>query len=224
MVLPKCARPRSCLCADARRRWGQGRHLHRPRTWTSSCRDDGVEQTPRSRTLAGPLAGALGLLGFLSTSRSRAASRPRRRAVPAAGESGARGHRPRRRRLRVLASCRAHDVRLGPRAGDRGGRGDRARHRHRLGRRAARGTPSTIEFLRPIPSVALIPLAVLLYGTTLRSTLLLVVYAAFWQVLVQVLYGVADVDPVASTPRAATGFARGPRSGTWSGRPRCRTS
>ncbi|WP_067510531.1 ABC transporter permease [Actinoplanes sp. TFC3] len=58
-------------------------------------------------------------------------------------------------------------------------------------------TASTIEFLRPIPSVALIPLAVLLYGTGLGSTLLLVVYAAFWQVLVQVLHGVADVDPVA---------------------------
>ena len=58
-------------------------------------------------------------------------------------------------------------------------------------------TASTVEFLRPIPSVALIPLAVLLYGTDLGSTLLLVVYAAFWQVLVQVLYGVADVDPVA---------------------------
>ncbi|KHD73030.1 ABC transporter permease [Actinoplanes utahensis] len=58
-------------------------------------------------------------------------------------------------------------------------------------------TASTVEFLRPIPSVALIPLAVLLYGTDLGSTLLLVCYAAFWQVLVQVLYGVADVDPVA---------------------------
>jgi ABC-type nitrate/sulfonate/bicarbonate transport system permease component len=55
---------------------------------------------------------------------------------------------------------------------------------------------STIEFLRPIPSVALIPLAVLLFGTDMRSTLLLVVYASFWQVLVQVLYGVRDVDPV----------------------------
>ncbi|SNR49330.1 ABC-type nitrate/sulfonate/bicarbonate transport system, permease component [Haloechinothrix alba] len=58
-------------------------------------------------------------------------------------------------------------------------------------------TNSTIEFLRPIPSVALIPLAVLLFGADLRSTLILVVYASFWQVLVQVLYGVADVDPVA---------------------------
>ena len=58
-------------------------------------------------------------------------------------------------------------------------------------------TASTIEFLRPIPSVALIPLAVLLYGTDMRSTLLLVIYASFWPVLLQVLYGVQDVDPVA---------------------------
>ncbi|WP_443049913.1 ABC transporter permease [Streptomyces sp. NBC_00287] len=58
-------------------------------------------------------------------------------------------------------------------------------------------TASTIEFLRPIPSVALIPVAVLLYGTALESTLLLVVYASFWQVLVQVLAGTQDVDPVA---------------------------
>jgi ABC-type nitrate/sulfonate/bicarbonate transport system permease component len=58
-------------------------------------------------------------------------------------------------------------------------------------------TASTIEFLRPIPSVALIPLAVLLFGTDLRSKLLLVVYASFWQVLIQVLSGTQDVDPVA---------------------------
>jgi ABC-type nitrate/sulfonate/bicarbonate transport system permease component len=58
-------------------------------------------------------------------------------------------------------------------------------------------TASTIEFLRPIPSVALIPLAVLLYGARIQSTLMLVIYASFWQVLVQVLHGVVDVDPVA---------------------------
>jgi ABC-type nitrate/sulfonate/bicarbonate transport system permease component len=58
-------------------------------------------------------------------------------------------------------------------------------------------TSSTIEFLRPIPSVALIPLVVLLYGNDMRSTVILVVYASFWQVLLQVLYGVQDLDPVA---------------------------
>ncbi len=58
-------------------------------------------------------------------------------------------------------------------------------------------TASTIEFLRPIPSVALIPLVVLIFGSQPQSALVLVVYAATWQVLVQVLYGVADLDPVA---------------------------
>jgi ABC-type nitrate/sulfonate/bicarbonate transport system permease component len=67
-------------------------------------------------------------------------------------------------------------------------------------------TASTIEFLRPIPSVALIPLAVLLYGTDIASVLLLVVYASFWQVLIQVLYGVADVDPVARETARSYGF------------------
>lgn len=67
-------------------------------------------------------------------------------------------------------------------------------------------TSSTIEFLRPIPSVALIPVAVLLYGTDLRSKLLLVVYASFWQVLVQVLAGLQDVDPVAQDTARSYGL------------------
>ncbi|MBC7269194.1 MAG: ABC transporter permease subunit [Streptomyces sp.] len=70
-------------------------------------------------------------------------------------------------------------------------------------------TASTVEFLRPIPSVALIPLAVLLFGTELRSVLLLVVYAAFWQVLIQTVYGVQDVDPVAEETARSYGL------GTW---------
>ncbi|MBN9209306.1 MAG: ABC transporter permease [Microbacterium ginsengisoli] len=55
---------------------------------------------------------------------------------------------------------------------------------------------TTIEFLRPIPSVALIPLAILLLGTGMQSTLLIVVYASFWPILLQAIYGVQDVDPV----------------------------
>ena len=69
-------------------------------------------------------------------------------------------------------------------------------------------TASTIEFLRPIPSVALIPLAVLLFGTSIESKLLLIVYAAFWQMLVQVLYGVQDVDPVAMDTARSYRFGR----------------
>ncbi|WP_248958234.1 ABC transporter permease [Sphaerisporangium perillae] len=66
---------------------------------------------------------------------------------------------------------------------------------------------STVEFLRPIPSVALIPLATLLFGASLGSTLLLVIYASFWQVLIQVMYGVADVDTVADDTARSYGLS-----------------
>lgn len=71
-----------------------------------------------------------------------------------------------------------------------------------------KATNSTVEFLRPIPSVALIPLAVLLFGVKIESSLLLIVYASFWQVLIQVLYGVADVDMVANNTAKTFGLGR----------------
>ncbi|WP_159500461.1 ABC transporter permease [Microbacterium sp. 18062] len=76
---------------------------------------------------------------------------------------------------------------------------------------------STIEFLRPIPSVALVPVAALLFGTTMQATLLLVVFASLWPVLVQVIYGVRDVDRVAlDTARSYRfGAARIVRTVVW---------
>lgn len=71
-----------------------------------------------------------------------------------------------------------------------------------------KATNSTVEFLRPIPSVALIPLAVLLFGVKIESSLMLIVYAAFWQVLIQVLYGVADVDMVTNNTAMTYGLGR----------------
>ena len=72
-----------------------------------------------------------------------------------------------------------------------------------------RATHTTVEFLRPIPSVALIPLAVLVYGIQLQAALVIIVFASFWQVFVQVLYGVADVDAVArDTARALRAHPR----------------
>lgn len=71
-----------------------------------------------------------------------------------------------------------------------------------------RYTESTIEFLRPIPSVALIPLAVLMFGIDIKSALLLIIYAAFWQILIQILYGVKDVDPVALDTARVYGLSR----------------
>jgi len=65
-----------------------------------------------------------------------------------------------------------------------------------------------IEFLRPIPSVALIPLAVLVYGTGLESKVFLATFACFWPMLIQTIYGVQDVDPVATDTARAFGLGR----------------
>jgi ABC-type nitrate/sulfonate/bicarbonate transport system permease component len=54
-----------------------------------------------------------------------------------------------------------------------------------------------IEFLRPIPSAALIPILFLTLGTTLKSEVFLATFGAFWPLLVQTMYGVRDVDPIA---------------------------
>ncbi len=71
-----------------------------------------------------------------------------------------------------------------------------------------KATHSTVEFLRPIPSVALIPLAILAYGIQIQAALVIIVYACFWQVFVQVLYGVADIDTVARDTARSYGLTR----------------
>lgn len=58
----------------------------------------------------------------------------------------------------------------------------------------AAASRATIEFLRPIPSVALIPLAVLLWGIDLPTKVFLVAFASFWPILFQAFYGIQSVD------------------------------
>ena len=71
-----------------------------------------------------------------------------------------------------------------------------------------RALRAVIEFLRPIPSVALIPLAVLVWGTGLSSKVFLAAFASTWPLLMQTLYGVQDVDPVATDTARSFGFGR----------------
>ncbi|GAA2219618.1 ABC transporter permease [Nonomuraea monospora] len=54
-----------------------------------------------------------------------------------------------------------------------------------------------LDFLRTIPSLALVPLAVLLYGSGLGGKTLLITFACVWPILLQTVYGVRDIDPVA---------------------------
>ena len=102
-----------------------------------------------------------------------------------------------------------HDPRLGARARDR--------HRCSPSRSASRSASSDfaarafrvpIEFLRPIPSAVLIPLLFLTLGSTLESEVFLAAFGAFWPLLVQTMYGVHDVDPVATD--TARSFGLGP--------------
>jgi ABC-type nitrate/sulfonate/bicarbonate transport system permease component len=65
-----------------------------------------------------------------------------------------------------------------------------------------------VEFLRPIPSAALIPLLFLTLGTSLKSEVFLAAFGAFWPLLVQTMYGVRDVDPVASDTARSFGLGR----------------
>ncbi|MFC4013079.1 ABC transporter permease [Nonomuraea purpurea] len=67
-------------------------------------------------------------------------------------------------------------------------------------------TRSVVEFLRPIPSVALIPLVALVIGTGLQLRVTLVVYAALWPILYNTMYGLRGVDPVAKESLRAYGF------------------
>ena len=55
----------------------------------------------------------------------------------------------------------------------------------------------TIDFLRTIPPVALIPLVLLVYGATPKMAFVLIVFGSTWPVLLQAMYGVHQVDPAA---------------------------
>jgi len=55
----------------------------------------------------------------------------------------------------------------------------------------------TVEFLRPMPGIALIPVAVLIWGLSVNSVVFLVVFGNIWPLTIQTMYGVRDVDDVA---------------------------
>jgi NitT/TauT family transport system permease protein len=54
-----------------------------------------------------------------------------------------------------------------------------------------------VEFMRPIPSVAMIPLAILFFGLGATMRISVITYAAFWPLLINTIYGVRAIDPQA---------------------------
>lgn len=54
----------------------------------------------------------------------------------------------------------------------------------------------TVDFLRSVPAIALIPLALLFFGTTFKMKIALIFFAAVWAVLIQMIHAVWDIDPM----------------------------
>ena len=79
-----------------------------------------------------------------------------------------------------------------------------------LSRFAHRSTVPVIEFLKAVPSIAILPLAIVVLGTHLQMKLTLVGYAVFFPLVIQVVYGVRALDPTVSDT-AATLQVRGVR-------------
>ncbi|MBB5489441.1 ABC transporter permease [Nocardiopsis metallicus] len=71
-----------------------------------------------------------------------------------------------------------------------------------------RASSVVVEFLRPIPSVALIPVAILAFGQGAEMKVALVTYAALWPILFNTLYGVRAVEPLAKESARVFGVPR----------------
>ncbi|NRQ34410.1 ABC transporter permease [Nonomuraea sp. NN258] len=69
-----------------------------------------------------------------------------------------------------------------------------------------RSVRPVVEFLRPIPSVSLIPLAMFLFPDSADAKISLIVYTCSWPLLINTMYGLADVDPLAKETLRSFGF------------------
>lgn len=77
-----------------------------------------------------------------------------------------------------------------------------------LNRHAERLLMTSSEFLRPVPSVIYLPLALLLLGITTQMVVLLVAASVIWPVLFQTYYGARGIDPLLIDVGNAYGLSR----------------
>ncbi|WP_176955444.1 ABC transporter permease [Sinosporangium album] len=61
----------------------------------------------------------------------------------------------------------------------------------------AKATAVPIEILRTLPSVALIPIFILVLGSDTQMKVVLTLFATVWPILFNTVYGMKDLDPVA---------------------------
>jgi len=72
--------------------------------------------------------------------------------------------------------------------------------------RAEHAVRPVIEFLRPIPSVVLVPLVLLIVQDDTKTEVAVIVFAAVWPILINTVYGLGEVDPVAKQTLRSFGF------------------
>ncbi len=63
-----------------------------------------------------------------------------------------------------------------------------------------------IEFVRPIPAVAVVPLVLLVVQDNPRTEIVVIVFASVWPVLINTVYGVRSIDPLAIETLRSFGF------------------
>ncbi len=77
-----------------------------------------------------------------------------------------------------------------------------------LSKWAYRASITAVDLLRPVPSVALIPLAIIVYGRGTPMKVFLITYACVWPILFNTIYGAHSVDGVAVDTARAFGLGR----------------
>jgi NitT/TauT family transport system permease protein len=78
---------------------------------------------------------------------------------------------------------------------------------------AERALRPVTEFLRPLPPIVLYPLVLFIAQDAIESEVLVIVFASVWPVLINTVYGVGEVDPVATQTLRSFGF--GPLDVAW---------
>ncbi|MEO5534513.1 MAG: ABC transporter permease [Pseudolysinimonas sp.] len=70
---------------------------------------------------------------------------------------------------------------------------------------AQRSAAPVIEIFKAIPAIAILPIVILLAGSTLPMKVFLIFFAAFWPFVIQVIYGVRSMDPIVLDTARALG-------------------
>ncbi|MEV1128763.1 ABC transporter permease [Agromyces sp. NPDC049794] len=71
---------------------------------------------------------------------------------------------------------------------------------------AQRSAAPVIEIFKAIPAIAILPLVILVAGSSLPMKVFLICFAAFWPFVIQVIYGVRSMDPIVLDTSKALGL------------------